>query len=252
MRAANALRAGDAAAAARIAGEVLSEQESPEPNALWIRGNALAHLERYSEAVRDFERLAELAPARTGFLVSLGEARFKAGDISGSIAAFDVAVELDRTLAPRLWQRGISHYYAGRLGDCIHQFETHRTVNPQDVENSVWHFLCVAARDGFDTARKHVMPVDRDNRVPMAEILSLFRGTGSEDAVIKAAERASMTGMGDTPRFYAHLYLGLFKEAVGDGDSSAEHMRKAVSFRDPGNYMWQVGRIHRSLRTTGR
>ena len=34
--------------------------------------------------------------------------------------------------------------YAGRYQDCREQFESHRTVNPDDVENAAWHFLCVA------------------------------------------------------------------------------------------------------------
>ncbi len=249
MRAADAYRNGDAASAARIASEVLGDAGAPDRNALWIRGNALERLERYAEAVLDFSRLADLERTRPGFLLALGGARFKAGDVSGSIVAFDAAAELDETLAPRLWQRGISHYYAGHLGDCAKQFEIHRTVNPQDVENSVWHFLCVAAMDGIAAARERLMPVDGDSRVPMAEILALFDGSGSESAVLDAAKRASISGMGDSPLFYAHLYLGLYKEASGDSAASAEHVRNAVGFRNPGNYMWQVARIHRSLRS---
>lgn len=251
MLAADALRDGDAASAVRITSELLARPEAPDRNALWIRGNALESLERYSEAVFDFSRLAELEPDQPGLQVALGGARFKAGDISGSIAAFDAAAALDDTLAPKLWQRGISHYYAGRLSDCINQFESHRTVNPQDVENSVWHFLCVAAMDGLDDARERLIPVDRDGRVPMAEVLALFGGSGSEAAVLRAAEQAADAGMGSSPLFYAHLYLGLYSEALGERAASADHVRKAVAFRSPGNYMWQVARVHRALRSSG-
>ena len=250
-QAAAALRDGDPALAAGIASEVLARPGAPNRNALWIRGNALERLERYSEAVLDFDRLAELEPNRPGFLLALGGARFKAGDMAGSIAAFDAAAELDGTLAPKLWQRGIAHYYAGRLGDCARQFEIHRTVNPQDVENSVWHFLCVAASDGFQEARGRLIPVDRDGRVPMMEVLELFAGSGSASGVLQAAERATSSGMGDSPLFYAHLYLGLYFEAAGDKAASREHIRKAVDFRNPPNYMWQVARIHRELRERG-
>ena len=58
--------------------------------------------------------------------------------------------------------------------------------------------------------------------------------------------------MGDSRLFYAHLYLGLYFEAAGDKAASREHIRKAVDFRNPANYMWQVVRIHRELRERGK
>jgi hypothetical protein len=45
----------------------------------------------------------------------------------------------------RSWQRGIALYYAGRYKDCRLQFESHRTVNPNDVETVREH----ARRGGF-------------------------------------------------------------------------------------------------------
>ena len=55
--------------------------------------------------------------------------------------------------APYLWQRGIALYYAGRYDDCRRQFESHRSVNPDDVENAAWHFLCVARAESPAKAR---------------------------------------------------------------------------------------------------
>ncbi len=241
----NRLRSGDADAAATIATGILEHPGRADRTALWIRGNAFEQLEEYSMAVRDFARLAQLEPQEPGILMALGGASFKAGDIDGSIDAFDAAAQLEDGLAPQLWQRGISHYYARRLDDCTTQFETHRTVNPQDVENSVWHFLCVAARDGLETARQVLIPVDRDQRVPMMEVFALFSGEGTEADVMEAAE----SGRGRGPAFYAHLYVGLYHEASGNAELSAAHIGKAANIKLPGNYMWQVARIHRELRT---
>lgn len=243
-----ALRGGDAAGAAGTATTVLQREGPPDPTALWIRGNARERLEEYAGAAADFDRLAHLEPSEPGILVALGGARFKAGDMEGSIEAFDAAAQLDESLAAQLWQRGISHYYSRRLDDCVRQFEIHRTVNPQDVENSVWHFLCVAARDGFERARSALIPVGRDGRVPMREVFRLFSGEGSAADVLRAAEKAGGTG---SPLFYAHLYLGLYHEAFGNTALSARHVGRAVDVRMPGNYMWQVARVHRELRAAG-
>jgi len=63
-------------------------------------------------------------------------ADFQAGRIAQSVAGFDRVVSLAPRSAPQLWQRGIALYYAGRFNDCRQQFELHRTVNPDDVENA--------------------------------------------------------------------------------------------------------------------
>lgn len=238
------LRAGDAGSAQQIATRILERPGPPDATALWIRANALEQLEDYAKAVWDYGSLAEAEPNEPGVLLALGGARFKAGDITGSIDAFDSAARLDESLAPQLWQRGISHYYAGRLDDCIAQFELHRTVNPQDVENSVWHFLCAAARDGLDSARQALIPVERDARVPMAEVFRLFGGKGTAAEVTQAARDAES----ETAVFYEHLYLGLYFEATGDERLAKEHISKAAALKAPGNYMWHVARFHRELR----
>ena len=69
---------------------------------------------------------------------------FEQGRFAQSAATFDQLAKAIPDEAPQLWQRGIALYYAGRYADCRRQFESHRTVNPDDVENAAWHFLCVA------------------------------------------------------------------------------------------------------------
>src|SRR5579885_1676075 len=80
-------------------------------------------------------------------------ADFEAGRIAASAAGFDKVARLAPDYAPQLWQRGIALYYAGRYRDCRAQFESHRTVNPNDVENAAWHFLCVARAESPEKAR---------------------------------------------------------------------------------------------------
>ena len=246
--ASEALQSGDPARAVRIA-TALIEGDDSAGNARWVRGNALEELGEYASAAEDYQQLARQQPSEPRLFLALGSASFKSGDIAGSIEAFDSASELEPSLGPQLWQRGIAHYYAKRYADGVRQFETHRTVNPEDVENSVWHFLCAAAIDGPDQAREGLIPVTRDGRIPMKEILDLYRGDASPGTVLEVAERARDDGRGGAPMFYAHLYLGLYYEAMGDSRQSKEHIDKAVAFDLPRNYMWQVARIHQRLRS---
>lgn len=242
------LRSGDAASAAELASGQIEASAEPNPTAFWIRAQARTHLEEYAGAAQDYERLAEMEPDSARISLDLGAARFRNGDMAGSVAAFERVAELEVHARAQLWQLGISQYYARDFAACASLFELHRTVNPQDVENSVWHFLCVAATRGFDAARAGLIPIDRDGRVPMMEVFALFGGRGGVQDVLDAAERASSSGSGTGPEFYAHLYLGLYYEAAGDAASSRTHIAKAVHLKQSGNYMWQVARVHQELR----
>src|SRR5688572_29846578 len=110
---------------------------------------------------------------------------FEQGRFAASAATFDELAKLIADEAPQLWQRGIALYYAGRYGDCRRQFESHRTVNPDDVENAAWHFLCVAREQSPDKARAALLPVGPDSRVPMREVYQMFRGALTADDVLK-------------------------------------------------------------------
>lgn len=242
------LRSGDAAGAAELASGQIEASSEPNPTAFWIRAQARTDLEEYAGAAQDFERLAELEPGSARIRLELGAARFRNGDMAGSVSAFERVAELEAHARAQLWQLGISQYYARDFAGCADLFELHRTVNPQDVENSVWHFLCVAATQGFDAARAGLIPIDRDGRVPMMEVFALFGGRGSVQEVLDAAELAASGGRGKGPEFYAHLYLGLYYEAAGDFANSRTHIARAVQLKQSGNYMWQVARVHQVLR----
>jgi lipoprotein NlpI len=169
-------------------------------------------------------------------------ADFHAGRITEAVAGFDNLVRLAPNAAPQLWQRGIALYYVGRYHDCREQFESHRTVNPNDVENAAWHYLCVARAESPAKARAALLPVGPDARAPMREIYEMFRGTMTPEEVLTAA------GNQPSAQFYAHLYLGLYFESQGDRRRTLEHMTIAASDRyKMGGYMHGVARIHLAI-----
>lgn len=168
-------------------------------------------------------------------------ADFDGGRLAESVAGFDRVAELAPQAAPQLWQRGIALYYVGRYRDCRRQFESHRTVNPNDVENAAWHFLCVAREDSPEAARAALLPVGSDPRPPMGEIYELFRGTTTPDAVMAAAARGRPRAL-----FYAHLYVGLYHEALGVDQAARRHIASAAAeqYAAAGGYMHMVARVH--------
>ena len=165
---------------------------------------------------------------------------FEQGRVVEAATGFDTVARLEPGLAPQLWQRGIALYYAGRYKDCRAQFESHRTVNPNDVENAVWHFLCVARDESPARARTAMLPVGPDSRVPMRQIDEMFRGKRTPQEVLAAG------GSQASGQFYAELYVGLYSEATGNKALALQHITNAAAprFAAAGGYMHTVARVH--------
>jgi len=186
------------------------------------------------------------------FLNRRGTEHFFAGRIAESLQDWDRVVKMVPQQAPHHWQRGIALYYAGRYGDGVDQFEIHQTVNGTDVENAVWHFICaVRAKGGtVKNAREKMYPYAGDRRVPLKEVHALFKGAGSTEKVLAAASRDQSDKLKLRNHLcYAHLYLGLYHEALGETKKSAEHMKRAAIDYKMDHYMGKVAQIHHDLRT---
>lgn len=164
-----------------------------------------------------------------------------------SVAAFDKLIALVPDSKPQLWQRGLSLYYAGDFKGGREQFEVHQTVNGNDVENAAWHFLCIAKGESVEAARKVFIPIEGDSRIPMKQVHELFAGKSSEEAVLKAAEEGEGENLRNH-RCYAHLYLGLFFEALGEDAKAKDHMLKAAKDFAMDHYMGRVAQVHVKLR----
>lgn len=179
-----------------------------------------------------------------------GVALFFAGKAKESVEAFDQAIKLQPAIAPQLWQRGLAQYYAEDYTGGRKQFELHQTVNPNDVENAAWHFICVAKKDGAEAARKVLIPIEGDTRVPMKQVHDLFAGKGSEEEVLKAAAKGEKGSEALRNQLcYAHLYLGLYEEALGNVDKAKAHMLKAATEYKMDHYMGKVAQVHVKLRS---
>lgn len=208
-----------------------------------MRARVLDRLGREDDAIGELTAALKLEPDNSQFFQARGELNFRAGHFPESVGDFDRVIQLHPGQAPYHWQRGISLYYAGRFADGRKQFETHQTVNPNDVENAIWHFLCVAREKGVTNARAAMLPVGPDGRIPMPEINALYRGTGTVDQVLAAAQAAG----GDRARdalFFAHLYLGLYFDALGETAKARAQISKAAADATATHYMGDVARVH--------
>lgn len=225
----------------------LIEVAPKSPQSWTLRARIRASQNQYELAASDYAEVAKLVPKSAAAWQQSGVAHFRAGQIADSITAFDKFLELVPDQKPQHWQRGISLYYAGRFQDGKEQFTLHQTVNSSDVENAVWHFLCAARADSIEKARKGLIPIEGDGRVPMAQVHQLFAGKAKPEDVLAAAQAAPAAGRAGEPLFYAHLYLGIYFEALGDAKQAREYILKAAERADQNGYMGDVARVHAEI-----
>ncbi|HSQ54407.1 MAG TPA: tetratricopeptide repeat protein, partial [Gemmata sp.] len=215
------------------------------PGAPFVLGSAHLKLRKNAEAIEDFSRVIKLDPKAAGAYDRRGDAYLKTGKFKEAIADFDRFLAFRPKLAPDHWRRGIALYYAGRFKDGVDQFELHRKVNPEDVENSAWHYLCNERANSPMKARADLIPVTKDARVPMKEVLELFAGKIKPADVLAAPEKLKLAGEDlKEARFYANLYVALYYESEGDEKKCLEHMTAAAEKYKIGHYMWDVADVH--------
>jgi lipoprotein NlpI len=245
------MRAADAAVkqknyveAIQLAGKAMAA-DPKDARPLLLRAHAYNERRDFAKAVADYNAALKLNPKATLAYQRRGEVQFRLGHFKESIADFDKFIELMPDQAPQHWQRGIALYYDGRYEDARKQFESHRSVNPYDVENAAWHFLCVARASGVEKARAALIPVERDARVPMMQIHALFAGQAKPGEVLAAATADHPPpAQLDNQLFYAHLYLGLYYEALGNLKQAREYIFKAAADPKAEHYMGDVARVH--------
>jgi lipoprotein NlpI len=195
----------------------LNERLRAEPNladAYQARGSVYFKLGNFKEAIRDFDRYIELRPER------------KAGH----------------------WERGIAYYYDGQYDAGRRQFEGYQQVDSNDVENAVWRFMCMAKTAGIARARKDMLKVGVDRRVPMREVYEMFSGKLKPADVLVAAEAGEPSDEALRLRlFYADLYLGIYYDLEGDRTTALRHLNLATDKNLADHYMWHVARVHRDV-----
>jgi len=173
-----------------------------------------------------------------------GDLYLRAGEVKRSIVQFQRYIERVPEHEPDLWQYGIALALDGQFEAGRKLFELHRTVNPNDVENALWHYYCVAKASSAQAARAGLLPAPGDRRPPMEELLKLYRGEADE-AVVRAAIESFSKGSRDytSALFYGELYLAMFADAQGDRKRAIELAAQAAAAKDI-NYMTDVGRLY--------
>ncbi len=208
-------------------------------------GETEAHQTRHAIAIqRAGAAVAGQSEPSPSSLVGLGDALLRGGRCTEAVENFERAIKRSPDSEPYLWQYGIALFFVGRYDDARALFEKHRVVNPHDVENAAWHFLCVAKADGIEKARRILLPAPGDSRVPMEAVLQRLPG-GDFEAIGEAMEKTRGTPAYASAQFYGDLYIALIADAEGKPLIAREHLQKASSAKLT-HYMADVARVYAS------
>ncbi|MEH2394075.1 MAG: hypothetical protein V7K21_21215 [Nostoc sp.] len=194
-------------------------------------------LQRWNETIRN-------QPKNHNAYIRRGMVNFQLAKIDESIQDFDMAEQLDIRIKAYLWQRGLSYYYAERFAEGAQQFEIDLTVNAQDVEETVWRYLCIARSLGVEEARNSLLTVKNDPRRIMQRVYDLYAGDCTPDDVLTVGQ-----SQGESGKFYSHLYLGLYYEPQNNLDLAQDYIVKAADNYKIDDYMWNLAQVHKKLRS---
>ncbi len=206
-------------------------------------------------AAKDFAQAAEIAikvaeanATNPQLQQRLAEIVFLAGKPAESVPLFDRVVKLLPETAPQNWQRGIALCCVGNFEEGERQFATHHAVNPDDVENSAWHFLCVAKTKGLAEARKSVIGSRGDSREPMMSVLKMLKGELTPEKVTVAAVANTTEGASRRQaEFYGSLYIALYFDSIGETEKAIAEFKRCVALGEQG-YMADTARVYLASR----
>jgi lipoprotein NlpI len=225
-----------------------AQTQTEKARGLLQTANTQLNADKLADAGLLAQQAAEAAPDDAGVQMRAGEILFLSGKVAESIPCFDAANKLDPQLAPHNWQRGVALGCLGKFQEGADQFRTHHDVNPNDVENSAWYFLCVAKTKGREAAEATVIPSGGDRRQPMMSVLKMLQGTLKPDEVLEAAKMHTNEGQErKMAMFYGFLYVGIYYDSIGDSEKAAAALDKSIEVAQR-DYMGRTARLYREIR----
>ena len=234
-----------------VVGQPVISQDSADPpsadlpSPASLRAQALVDLQQGDQesALAGADRMVKANPDDPRTQRTAGDIYLRCGKCNIATRLFNQFIKAQPEEMPYLWQRGISLYFTGDYQDAAKQFEDHRKVNPNDVENAAWHFLCVAKAKSVAEAKRLVLPAPGDPRIPLQEVLEML--SNGDTAAVKARIESTTEGSAQraSAEFYGYFYLGLYADALGDQAKAKEHLKRSAKDA-PHHYMGDVARVY--------
>lgn len=179
------------------------------------RADALFFLERFPEAVTEYEQM----------------------------------ISIDPTLKQSHWRLGIAYFFNNQPDKAVQIFEGYHSFDDVDRENGIWRFLSQFKATNSKTAGRELLKYEKDDRQPFPAVYKLFDGSMTSQQVIDSIPANLSKTETEQRSFYIRLYCGMLSVVKNQNADAIGHLEKAVQCKWPQtagygpNYMWQVARI---------
>lgn len=242
-----AFKKGDRAGAVKIFTQAIAADGS-NVIAYYNRGRILELLSNFDEAYADYNTILRLKPDYIQGLFLRGDANLRMGRFSEAIADYDRSLQLNPKLEVRHWKRGIAYYFAGRYEDGRRQFEKCVKADTNDVENTLWHFACVARLEGPEKARAALLKVEPNPRMPlnqtMLQLHAVYAGAARpEDQLASAPGLDAAAEKATDKAIYASFFLGLYYEVTGQPGKAVEYFERTERMTKRGHNLGDLARL---------
>lgn len=180
-----------------------------------IRGDALLFLERFDEAITEYEAMIKIEPRL---------------DVSH-------------------WRLGIAYFYANKFQKGADQFGKYHAYDNIDRENGIWRFLCQYKAKGEKQARGELLKYEKDDRKPFPSIYRMYQGSMTAEEVLATIPKNALPQVRQRLLFYAELYVGMDLVVQNRLKEARPHLARSVSqtwaqnYGGGTNYMWHVARV---------
>ena len=238
------LRAGDAAGAKQLLGELLARpglSSAERVSALKLRARVHEALRDLRAAIADIEGVVALAPRDAQACNELGLLRADAGDVARAVDCFRRAVQLDPAYA-RAWNNlGNAERSAGRLEAAEAAFERATLVDARYA--LAFANLGTMRRDrgedaGAEAALTRALALDPGQRVALLALAGLRRQQGALDAAVALYTQAAQREPRD-----ANTFLQLAATLAERDDLGAARQAYGTALaRDPSMLRAAIGR----------
>ncbi len=204
----------------------------------------------YEKELMDLNVAINESPTAVGLFSKRGDRHLFLGHFREAVSDFEKMIALDSKQDAPHWRLGIAYYFAGDFAKCAAQFQKYHDFDGRDRENGIWKFLADSKTMGLEAGRKAMLPYTAFDREPFPSLYEMFAGRKTGDEVLAEVQKKALAKDGAV-MFFAHYYVGLNADLLGDRVRARELLERAVDSpwgRTAENgpaYMWQVARLHR-------
>lgn len=191
------------------------------------RGNSYDDKGEYDRALQNFDQAIRLNPNYAAAFSHRGVAYAWKGEYDRAIQDFDRAIRLNPDDDDGHFGLGYARFCLGQFSSADQAFRKVLHSHPQSPDAAIWHYLSQARAGQNGRADLKKIASKLDLRKWPGQVILLFLGKTSPDAVLSAANDTN-SKTDRQQHCLALFYLGEYGLLRNDAEQAAQFFRKAI------------------------